>query len=136
MKNTRVIANIYKRIENTMDLVREYNRDNKSALVITKRGEGLKSNYGSDYKCVECAVEDEFNISNITDIINKEKSYIVFIDSNLGKTVKEITIELLKILNDYERNHRGWRKPKVCIETATHFWINMFDYCYLSSENE
>ena len=136
MKNTRVIANIHKRIENTMDLVREYNRDNKSALVITKRGEGLKSNYDSDYKCVECAVEDEFNISNITDIINKEKSYIVFIDSNLGKTVKEITIELLKILNAYERNHRGWRKPKVCIETATHFWINMFDYCYLSSENE
>ena len=135
MRNTSAIGRRFKKITNTMDLVHEYNRDNKSALVITKRGEGLKSNYGSDYKYVEYAVEDDFIISDITDIINKEKSYIIFIDSNLGKTVKEITIELLKILNEYERNHRGWRKPKVCIETATHFWINMFDYCYLSSEN-
>ena len=42
----------------------------------------------------------------------------------------------MKRLNEHERNNRGWRKPKVFIETATHFWINMFDYCYLSQENE
>ena len=136
MRNVSVIGKRFIKITSLMNLVDTYNGDENTAIVLTKRGEGLKSNYGSDYKCVEYAVEDEFNISNITDIINKEKSYIVFIDSNLGKTVKEITIELLKILNAYERNHRGWRKPKVCIETATHFWINMFDYCYLSSENE
>lgn len=120
---------------NTIEsIINIYTKKLDTAIVLTKRGEGLKSNYKDGYKYIEHAVEDDFIISDIIDIINKEKSYIIFIDSNLGKTVKEIMIELLKLLNDYERNHRGWRKPKVCIETATHFWINMFDYCYLSNE--
>lgn len=140
MRNTSAIGKRYKKIMNTMDLVREYNRDGKFALVITKRGEGLKSNYKDGYKYIEYAVEDEFNITDIIPTINMEKAFAIFIDSNLGQTVKPIVLDLMKRLNEHERNNRGWRKPKVFIETATHFWINMFDccfdYCYLSQENE
>ena len=136
MRNTSAIGRRFKKIMNTMDLVREYNRDGKFAIVITKRGEGLKSNYKDGYKYIEYAVEDEFNITDIIPTINMEKAFVIFIDSNLGQTVKPIVLDLMKRLNEHERNNRGWRKPKVFIETATHFWINMFDYCYLSQENE
>lgn len=136
MRNTSAIGRRFKKIKNIMDLVHEYNRDNKTALVITKRGEGLKSNYKDGYKYIEYAVEDEFNITDIIPTLNVEKASAIFIDSNLGKTVQPLLLDLMGCLNKHEGSNRGWRKPKVFIETATHFWINMFSYYYLDANVE
>ena len=136
MRNVSVIGKRFIKITSLMNLVDTYNGDENTAIVLTKRGEGLKSNYKDGYKYIEYAVEDKFDISNIIDIINNEKAFSVFIDSNLDKTVKPILIDLMKRLNNHAANNIGWRKPKVFVETATHFWINMFSYYYLDADTE
>lgn len=136
VRTVSVIGKRFIKIKSLMNLVDIYNEAENSSIVLTKRGEGLKSNYKDGYKYIEYAVEDEFNISNIIDVINTERAFAIFIDSNLGQTVQPILLDLMKRLNEHERNNRGWRKPKVFIETATHFWINTFSYYYLDADIE
>lgn len=136
IKNVSVIGKRFIKITSLMNLIDTYNEAENAAIVLTKRGEGLKSNYKDGYKYIEYAVEDEFNITDIIPTINTEKAFAVFIDSNLGQTVKPILLDLMKRLNKHESINIGWRKPKVFIETATHFWINMFSYYYLGADTE
>ena len=136
MNNVKVVGHDCESANSIDSIIKIYTKKMDTALVITKRGEGLKSNYKDSYKHIEYAVEDEFNITDIIATINTEKAFAIFIDSNLGQTVKPILLDLMKRLNEHERNNRGWRKPKVFIETATHFWINMFSYYYLGADTE
>ena len=117
MRNVSVIGKRFIKITSLMNLVDTYNGDENTAIVLTKRG-------------------DKFDISNIIDIINNEKAFSIFIDSNLDKTVKPILLDIIKRLNNHAANNIGWRKPKVFVETATHFWINMFSYYYLDADTE
>ena len=136
MNNVKVVGHDCESANSIDSIIKIYTKKMDTALVITKRGEGLKSNYKDSYKHIEYAVEDEFNITDIIATINTEKAFAIFIDSNLGQTVKPILLDIMKRLNEHERNNRGWRKPKVFIETATHFWINMFSYYYLDADTE
>lgn len=136
MNNVKVVGHDCESANTIDSIIKIYTEKMNTALVITKRGEGLKSNYKDGYKYIEYAVEDEFNITDIIATINTEKAFAIFIDSNLGQTVKPILLDLMKRFNEHERNNRGWRKPKVFIETATHFWINMFSYYYLDADTE
>ena len=136
MNNVKVVGHDCESANTIDSIIKIYTKKMNTALVITKRGEGLKSNYKDGYKYIEYAVEDEFNITDIIATINTEKAFAIFIDSNLGQTVKPILLDLMKRLNEHERNNRGWRKPKVFIETATNFWINMFSYYYLDADTE
>ena len=136
MNNVKVVGHDCESANTIDSIIKIYTKKMDTALVITKRGEGLKSNYKDGYKYIEYAVEDEFNITDIIATINTEKAFAIFIDSNLGQTVKPILLDLMKRLNEHERTNRGWRKPKVFIETATNFWINMFSYYYLDADTE
>ena len=136
MRNVSVIGKRYKVITSLVNLVDTYNKAENTAIIITKRGEVLKSNYNGDFKYKEYAIESDSDMSKIIDIVNKEKAFTVFIDSNLGKYVKPLLESIMKCMNKYESNNIGWKKPKLFIETATNFWINMFSYYYLDKDFE
>ena len=136
MRNVSVIGKRYKVITSLVNLVDTYNKAENTAIIITKRGEALKSNYNGDFKYKEYAIESDSDMSKIIDVVNKEKAFTVFIDSNLGKYVKPLLESIMKCMNKYESNNIGWKKPKLFIETATNFWINMFSYYYLDKDFE
>ncbi|UTV61267.1 hypothetical protein JDFnp4_89 [Fusobacterium phage JD-Fnp4] len=136
VRNVSVIGKRYKVITSLVNLVDVYNKAENTAIIITKRGEALKSNYNGDFKYKEYAIESDSDMSKIIDVANKERAFTVFIDSNLGKYVKPLLESIMKCMNKYESNNIGWKKPKLFIETATNFWINMFSYYYLDKDFE
>jgi hypothetical protein len=117
---------------NSIDsIINIYTKKLDTAIIITKRGEALKSKYKYDYDYVEYAVEEDFDVARLTDVIVKEKARIIFIDSNLGSNIKKNLQELLTHLQSVEKATRGFAIPNINVETTAGFWLNVCGPMYL-----
>lgn len=117
---------------NTIDsIINIYTKKLDTAIIITKRGEALKSKYKYNYNYVEYAVEEDFAIARLTDAIVKEKARMIFIDSNLGSDIKKNLQELLTHLQEVKTRTRGFAIPNINVETTAGFWLNVCGPMYL-----
>lgn len=112
-------------------MIKIYTRKADTAIIVTKKGEALKSNYKYDYDYVEYVVEEDFEIARLTDVIVKEKARMIFIDSNLGSNIKKNLQELLTHLQSVQTTTRGFAIPNINVETTAGFWLNVCGPMYL-----
>lgn len=131
MNSVRVVGQDCESADTIEKLIKIYTKKVDTAIIITRRGEALKSKYKYDYDYVEYAVEEDFAIARLTDVIVKEKARMIFIDSNLGSDIKKNLQELLTHLQSVKTTTRGFAIPNINVETTAGFWLNVCGPMYL-----
>lgn len=131
MKRVNIVGRDCKCVESCEDIIKTYTKTKDTALIITKRGEALKSEYKYDYRHVEYAVDDNFNVPTLVETLKKEGARVIYIDSNLGSNIKDRLQELVTYLKEETKRTRGFTMPNVNVETTAGFWLNVCGPMYL-----